>query len=334
MSDFFKDSTLQDQFHRDGFVKIKVFTVEEVTSFKSFYQSLMLRDERKYGFSVSIDELDDKMRTELNRFYKNEIFPRFSDFLNNPKFFTGSFMIKEPYPTGTVAAHQDWTFVDESRFQSLMCWISIDKTDISNGAMAFIKGGHHFYDQIRGFPCPLVPEPVEEFRYKLLPYMNVIDTEPGDVLIFDNKTIHGSFPNVSETTRHGISLTLTQGEADFVAYYLNPKVKDRYELIKYKVDDNFFDRYNNPKFHQKYRNKELLDDLEVMETIELIPQRKNWATILQLLEEHGNNYQVEYENKFGKLLKEQEKWHLEELRKLRKRESKNLFSGIKKLLKV
>ena len=46
-------------------------------------------------------------------------------------------MIKEPYPTVTVAAHQDWTFCEEEKFQSLMCWISLDKADITNGAMAF-----------------------------------------------------------------------------------------------------------------------------------------------------------------------------------------------------
>ena len=161
---FFKDIKIQDEFNANGFVKLKMFSEEEVIAFKEFYNSLNLKDEKKYGFIVSIDEINDDIRIKLNDFYKKTVFPRFSDYLNKPKFFTGSFMIKEPYPTGTVAAHQDWTFVDEEKYQSLMCWISLDKTDISNGAMAFIKGGHLFYNQLRGFPCPLVPEPVEEFR--------------------------------------------------------------------------------------------------------------------------------------------------------------------------
>jgi hypothetical protein len=333
-SNFFKDSSVQEEFDKIGFVKLKMFSAEEVNSFKSFYTALELKDEKQYGFSVSIDELDDTIRKKLNNFYKETVFPRFEDYLNEPKFFTGSFMIKEPYPTGTVAAHQDWTFVDESRFQSLMCWISLDKTDISNGAMAFIKGGHLFFDQLRGFPCPLVPEPVEEFRYKLMPYMNVIDTEPGDVLIFDNKTIHGSFPNVTAATRHGISLTLTQKDAAFVAYYLNPTVKDKCEMIQYKVEDDFFDKYNNPKFHQKFRDKLLLDDLQMIGKSELHPQKKNWKEMLELLEKHGNVFHPEYEAKFGALLKEQEKWHLEELKKIRTPKKSNLLSKMRELLQV
>ena len=333
-SGFFKDKTTEQEFNKNGYVKLHMFSEEEVNSFKEFYQKYKIKDERQYGFSVSIDELDDSIRARLNNFYKNQVFPRFSEYLILPKFFTGSFMIKEPYPTGTVAAHQDWTFVDESKFQSLMCWISLDKSDISNGAMAFIKGGHTFFDQIRGFPCPLVPEPVEAYRYKLMPYMNVIETEPGDVLIFDNKTIHGSFPNCTNETRHAISITLTQQAAEFIAYYLNPNVKDKYEVIKYKVDEDFFDRYNNPKFHHKFQNKELLNDLEAIEHLELKPQKKNWNSMLELLSTHGNTFHQEFEDKFGVLLKEQEKWHLEELRKIRNPQKLNIVQKVRELLHI
>ena len=310
-----------------------MFSEEEVIAFKEFYNSLNLKDEKKYGFIVSIDEINDDIRIKLNDFYKKTVFPRFSDYLNKPKFFTGSFMIKEPYPTGTVAAHQDWTFVDEEKYQSLMCWISLDKTDISNGAMAFIKGGHLFYNQLRGFPCPLVPEPVEEFRYKLMPYLNVIETEPGDVLIFDNKTIHGSFPNTTNITRHGISITLTQQDADFVAFYLDPKVKDKYEVIQYEVDEDFFDRYNNPKFHSSFFDNKLLYDLKMINKLELHPQKKDWNTLVELLEIHGNTFHKEYQDKFGSLLKEQERWHLKELSKIRPVVKKNIFHTLKKILK-
>ncbi|MCC6582402.1 MAG: phytanoyl-CoA dioxygenase family protein [Chitinophagales bacterium] len=334
MSIFFKDNAVQQTFNKDGFVKLKMFSEEEAAAFKTFYDSLAISDEKKYGFSVSIDEMDNEVRKKLNAFFRSDVFPRFAEFLHQPKFFTGSYMIKEPYPTGTVAAHQDWTFVDETSYQSLMCWISLDKTDLSNGAMAFIRGGHLFFDQVRGFPCPLVPEPVEEFRYKLMPYMNVINTEPGDVLIFDNKTIHGSFPNTTQTTRHGISITLTQSAAEFVAYYLNPTVKDKYELVKYKVDDDFFDRYNNPGFHQKYAAAKMLDDLQELERITLIPQKKNWNEMLVLLEQHGNTFHPELEEKFGHLMNEQEKWHLSELYKLRNNAPGGVIRKIRSLLGV
>lgn len=163
-----------------------------------------------------------------------------------------------------------------------------------------------------------------------MPYLNVIETEPGDVLVFDNKTIHGSFPNTSDKTRHGISITLTQASADFIAYYLNPTVKDKYELIKYKVEDDFFDRYNNPKFHQFFKNKQLLTDLVEIDRITLTPQKKDWSTLQSLLIENENYFNKANEEKFGALICEQEKWHLQELNKFRNYTKEPLIQRLKK----
>lgn len=319
ISPIFKDSALQEEFDKNGFIKVSLFREDEVNHFKEFYQNNIIRDKQNYGFNVSIDEPDNLLRAKYNTFYREEVFPAFEKLFVNPKFFTGSFMIKEPIPTGTVAAHQDWTFVDETKFYSIMCWISLDDVAIENGAMAFLKGSNNFFSQVRGFPCPLVPEPVEKYRYKLMPYMQVIDTKKGEVLIFDNKTIHGSYPNMSKSTRHGISITLTQQDADFYAYYLKPNSDNM--LVKYKVGNDFFDKYNNPKFHDCYQKNQLLYDLEFVEEVRLIPQQMSWNKLRDCLIKAGNTYHKENDLKFGSLMKEQETYHLKSLNKLRNRNS-------------
>lgn len=70
MDDFFKDLKFQNQFDKHGYVKVKMFTEEEVNTFKAFYNSLSIHDEVKYGFSVSIDQMDDVVRMQLNTFFK------------------------------------------------------------------------------------------------------------------------------------------------------------------------------------------------------------------------------------------------------------------------
>jgi hypothetical protein len=327
ISPIFKDKDLQKEFNKNGFVKVTLFTEDEVTAFKQFYQDNCIPDKQHYGFSVSIDEEDDALRQKYNNFYLNEVFPSFEKIFIEPKFFTGSFMIKEPIPTGTVAAHQDWTFVDEKKFYSIMCWISLDNVNIENGAMAFLKGSHTIFSQLRGFPCPLVPEPVEQYRYKLMPYLEVVETKKGEVLIFDNKTIHGSYPNMTATTRHGISITLTQKDAEFYAYYLKPKSGN--VLIKYKVDNDFFDRYNNPKFHEHYKKKKLLDNLEFVEEVRLTPQSLSWDELRIKVLELGNVYHEDNDKRFGKLMEEQEQHHLKSLNSFRKQ---TVFQKLMKLV--
>lgn len=328
ISPIFKDKDLQENFDKNGFVKVALFTEDEVTVFKQFYQDNLISDKQQYGFNVSIDEEDDSLRQKYNNFYLNEVFPAFEKIFFEPKFFTGSFMIKEPIPTGTVAAHQDWTFVDETQFYSIMCWISLDDVNIDNGAMAFLKGSHKIFSQLRGFPCPLVPEPVEQHRYKLMPYLEVVETKKGEVLIFDNKTIHGSYPNMSSNTRHGISITLTQKDAEFYAYYLKPQSKNT--LVKYKVGNDFFDKYNNPKFHEYYNKKKLLDNLEFVEEVKLLPQSMSWEDLRSKALELGNCYHAENDKRFGSLMEKQEYHHLKSLNNFRRPQS--LVEKIKKLV--
>lgn len=80
MDDFFKDLKFQNQFDKHGYVKVKMFTEEEVNTFKAFYNSLSIHDEVKYGFSVSIDQMDDVVRMQLNTFLKNKYFHALSNF--------------------------------------------------------------------------------------------------------------------------------------------------------------------------------------------------------------------------------------------------------------
>ena len=67
--------------------------------------------------------------------------------------------------------------------------------------------------------------------------------------------------------------------------------------------------------------------------LELHPQKKDWNTLVELLEIHGNTFHKEYQDKFGSLLKEQERWHLKELSKIRPVVKKNIFHTLKKILK-
>ena len=56
--------------------------------------------------------------------------------------------------------------------------------------------------------------------------------------------------------------------------------------------------------------------------------------MLVLLEQHGNTFHPELEEKFGQLMNEQEKWHLSELYKLRNNAPGGVIRKIRSLLGV
>lgn len=103
-------------------------------------------------------------------------------------------------PPGSLgqALHCDEQYVRSVGGRCVGAWLAVDRSDRGNGCLSVVRGSHRVMvrstraaDPARSFsrrelvvPDGLTPEPVE---------MN-----PGDVLFFDGRLIHGSEPNHSE----------------------------------------------------------------------------------------------------------------------------------------
>jgi hypothetical protein len=50
ISPIFRDIELQNEFDRNGFVKVAVFSESQVNEFKNFYQNNIIKDSKNYVF--------------------------------------------------------------------------------------------------------------------------------------------------------------------------------------------------------------------------------------------------------------------------------------------
>lgn len=153
-------------------------------------------------------------------------------------FLGGGVFYKQPHPESLLDLHQDWTFVDETKYLSGSIWIPLVDTNRENGAFHAIVGSHRVERTYRGSPLwPLVSEGLSDDF--VADYLAFFEVPAGQALAFDHRLIHGSFPNRSASPRPAIVVGLVPIDADLHHYYLAPDGRQ----FRYTVTEDFFHGY-------------------------------------------------------------------------------------------
>lgn len=302
MIPIFKDEERQQFFEREGYAVFPLLNKEEVAELKSFYQSLPLKDEKGFGFHVSMDNSDKEMCRTIREKIWDIALPRLAEHLKDFKPFVASFVMKEVNPKGVVPAHQDWSFVDreEEGYSSITCWIALVDTNLDNGGMGVIRGSHKFMQNHRPSPSPQCPVPLSEHMFSIFPYLHTIDVKAGEVLMFDNRTFHASPPNTSDAVRLAAGVGVTQAGANLVHYYMKPDGEFK-TMLRYNVDQDFFLKYENATLSKMYDAKQLIEGYG--EPVEVSYEFTKYSSeeMVELVKAAGNTYNVPMTEKLAKL---------------------------------
>ncbi|MBK7638818.1 MAG: phytanoyl-CoA dioxygenase family protein [Bacteroidetes bacterium] len=266
MQPLFKDENQQQFFEKNGFIKIPVLEEKEIEQLKNYLFDSGIKKENDYGFYVAMDHDNKELVAQMMEKICTVALPKLTPHLKDYQLITASYVIKDPNPKGVVPPHQDWTFVeDETKHCSVTCWIALVDTDMDNGCMGVIKGSHKFFNSVRPSPSPQVPSPLAKHMFSLFPYFELLPMKAGEALIFDNRTFHSSPPNITAAPRLAVGLSFTQKEAELRHYFLKPDTKD--VLLKYKIDQQFFMKYDNGKLAKMYDAGQKIEDYELMEEV-------------------------------------------------------------------
>ncbi len=306
MQPLFNDEKNQKFFETNGFIKIPALSNKDIDKLKGLLDELNFNRENGHGFYVGLYHKDKDAVSKMIDIIAEIALPKVAPYLVDYKLITASFVIKDPNPIGIVPPHQDWTFVeDEVQHCSVSCWIPLQKTTMENGCIGVIKGSNKYFSSIRPSPSPQTPSPLSKHMFTLFPYMNLIEMEAGEALIFDNRTIHASPPNITEEPRLAIGLSITQKEAELRHYNLKPGTKDT--LIKYKVGPEFFKKYDNGMLSEMYDAKANIEGYEVLEEIPFLWEDLSKKEFEERIKRTGNVYNKEFANHLKKLFGKQMK---------------------------
>jgi len=302
MIPIFKEESKQQFFEKEGYAVFPLLNESEVADLKAYYENLNLKDEKGFGFHVSMDNSDKDMCRKIREKVWGVALPRLGEHLKDFKPFVSSYVVKEINPKGVVPAHQDWSFVDreEEGYSSITCWIALVDTNLDNGGMGVIRGSHKFMQNHRPSPSPQCPVPLSEHMFSVFPYLHTVDVKAGEVLMFDNRTFHASPPNTSNGLRLAAGVGVTQKDAQLVHYYLKPDGTFK-TMLRYNVDEDFYLKYENATLARMYDEGKVIEGYG--EPTEVPYEFTKYTTdeLIELIKAAGNEYNVPMTEKLAKL---------------------------------
>lgn len=254
--ELFLDKKHNELYAEQGFLHVPNFLSEkEVAQMKKLYN----KREKSFfdkGFHRTLDLKKESKKRKICNEINQVVSANSEKYLNDYRYLLTSFMTKEK-KAPKFDIHQNWTFVDESKFTSLVIWIPLQDTNEVNGTMHFIPKSDQLDKGVRGNN---ITWKYESIKADLLQEMVRVDMKAGDAVIFDDATIHYTSPNLSKQRRISIAQVMIPKESDPIFYHQNAKGG----VEQYKIDDEFYLMFMNryiPNFD--FSDQELLQEFKL-----------------------------------------------------------------------
>jgi ectoine hydroxylase-related dioxygenase (phytanoyl-CoA dioxygenase family) len=268
----FKEDTIQKSFTQNGYVKLSLLEMEDVQRLTEIFEDLIGDDVKNtdYGMYISLEEEDLTLKTSIIEKVSAVILPRIREHFIDCRPNLGSFLVKVPGTNSYTYPHQDWTFVDSPRYCSVTVWIALVDTDENNGALGFINGSQYLFDQPIGSPSPYFQTFTQGHEDILYEYLEFVPLKAGEAVAFDNRTIHGAPPNLTNAKRSAVAIGMIPEEATLYHHYLLPgdDPGQHRRIAKFKVDQQFFHRYSLGSLKKLFENGESPRQYEIETIIE------------------------------------------------------------------
>jgi hypothetical protein len=212
----FVDDVLQAEFAARG-----AAVVDLGTSFLDDACDAVERLSRVVGSGLHISTVheDPAYRRTVSSAVTSLLGPLVDDLFDDHCAFHGNFIIQPPGSAGLHSPHQDWTFVDESQFRSVLLWVPLVAVSASTGAIRLQPGSHRDHPVVRPSPVPH-PSFGDPSRGVDPATMQVAELRPGQALAIDHAVLHCSSPNTSDVVRPVLGLFLKPRVAPLLHYHL------------------------------------------------------------------------------------------------------------------
>ncbi|MFN8276297.1 MAG: phytanoyl-CoA dioxygenase family protein [Chitinophagales bacterium] len=206
-----RDEAARAQFEQRGWTLLpQVLAPACIQQLQELYQEIMMHPgyEHHPEYRNSMEFMDLRFKERI-RLRTGEILPPFlEEFIDidQAQFpFEGAFCIAPPRAKRGSPPHQDPNLVDETSTYGATIWIPLQPVSAENGCLHFLNGSHLWGNHLRSVSIRWA---FEDIKNKLWPLMQPVPAQPGDVIIFDMATIHGSSTNKSDHHRIAINMVM------------------------------------------------------------------------------------------------------------------------------
>lgn len=230
-----KDPESDRLFREDGFVVIPLVPAAALAALRVALDQLVPEDRGPFFGLYRNDHL--ALRRRLDATVRHHLEGPVLATLHRQRIYIGSVLVKYPEAGTHLALHQDWSFVDESRFVSGAVWVALEDVDRTLGGLRVVPGSHRLDLPYRGTPAaPSLDEATDG--------STVVDlaVPAGHAVIYHNALIHGSSDNVTSRRRTVAVLGFVSEDAEMVHFH----VDDAGQRWRYRITDDRSFHYQPP----------------------------------------------------------------------------------------
>lgn len=276
-----KYHTLQQELSQNGFVKISFLDADQLAVLLKHYKEYLETDMPfSNGIHMSTWMSDVNKKLTLRNTIEKVLKKSFDHYFTDYKVTNTTFIIKKKHKTSNFPLHQDWSFVDEEKYEALNLWIALQDTTIHNGGLYVIPGSHKLPNKIRG--AGMLSIDYSPSHKQLKPYLEPVSLKAGQALLFYYAVIHGSPNNNSRSDRVILSTSVMPEQAPMLVNYYNPTQNT---TEQYAMPDDFVYLYDDIKTQSTTQPPRGI-------LINTIPYKKyeaNVREIVGLIPPHFNN---------------------------------------------
>ncbi len=219
-----------------GYFKCPLLNSGEVARLTAAYETIPHPTTR--GFHASMFAQDARYRRAIFTAIAAVMEAPIARWLPGYKLRVANFVVKEGGATDSVVPfHQDWSFVDETRFVSLNVWCPLIDVGSDNGCLSVIPGSHRLTTAPRAHADahPFV-DILEQLRER---HVCEVPMKAGEGLVYDGRLVHGSPANQTKARRVSVGVVMIPDGAPILhAFRISPA-----EVEQFEVDGEFFHRH-------------------------------------------------------------------------------------------
>ncbi len=253
--DIFKSPDLQKQFRKQGYAIVSLLNAEEIEQLEKVYSLQESSSEVQLPFYTSIWSDNVQYKESVDAELKKILVAALSKHLIDCSPVFANFMVKMPGDNSQLIPHQDWSFVDETKYDSVTVWCPLVNVNETNGNLQVIPCSHRLKNLVRGrfFDAPFqhLLNDVIVSNLKSLPL------RAGEAIILNSRLIHASPPNRSSSVRVVASVVMVPHEAELVHYVLEDRqakasFKKLHVTSRFFTDFSCYDSLESLKSEEKF----------------------------------------------------------------------------------
>jgi ectoine hydroxylase-related dioxygenase (phytanoyl-CoA dioxygenase family) len=196
------------------------------------------------GMWNSLFDITPEQCAEVSARIMEVVKPRLDLLMNAYNMPSATFMTKNPNELGVCDLHRDFSVVDEQEQEYRNIWIPLVDTDENNGALYVLRRSHIVFDH----PLPMfVKWPYVHMQHELFQHVEMIEAKAGDLVVYTDRTLHGSFLNKGKTARPVVHFGVFHPTCEYMYHHL----EDDGMVKAYPVPSTFF--FENSFGNQDHR---------------------------------------------------------------------------------